>query len=748
MALGLRSQILAAPLLLTALAFGVLGTTAYRFVADLLVAGEDRAIRQEIRHAERFLSDTAERLADRARELADHSDLWSHVGPGTADHSPVADLLPWKVRWGLDWLDLVDREGRERLSLDDRENPLTGFTTPPPVEPEEERVVRLGLAGITLATVLRTGDETRLVGAAPIRRPTDGEIVGVLLLGQRVDRELLRDLETQIGSRVALLGPDGRPLTPGAGLPVDCGTCHGRAEAAKSPAFHSTFVAIPTRSPLLPGSRRLGMARIAVAGEPLGLLVVERNLGPALTDLRRATGAMALVALGFSLAGILALARAVRWIVGPVKALADATRRCAEGDLTAEVPVRGAAEIRELAEAFNAMTRQLAGAREEQTALQRELERRVRERTRELEEAVERLITVRELGRHLPHAGDPEAVLRAAARLGAEAVRARGACVLVRSGSSPGAWVLAGAFGRVDPAGTEIRFGPELPLADLATPRGAVVDAGPGEAVADPVSGRPVRSLLAAPVQAPDAHRPEALLVVYDAEGRPAFDRRDLDVLLPFAREVGAVYAAARLHRLQQKATLEIVESLVNAIEAKDPYTRGHSQRVTRLALAVGRELEIPDRAAEVLEQAAMLHDIGKIALRHEVLRKPARLEPVELDLVRQHPLTGAKILEPLSWLREVAEVVLQHHERPDGTGYPMGIGGSHLRLEARILAAADAYDAMTSDRPYRAGMGPAEALAELRRGAGTQFDPVVVEALESVLRREHPEIGAGAGSG
>ncbi|GAB6064555.1 HD-GYP domain-containing protein [Deferrisoma palaeochoriense] len=358
------------------------------------------------------------------------------------------------------------------------------------------------------------------------------------------------------------------------------------------------------------------------------------------------------------------------------------------------------------------------------------------------------MITVGELGRHLPRAGYPEALQPPAARRGAEAVRARTACVLLRCPSTPGTWRLAGAFGRVNPARAEIRFGPELPLADLATPRGAVVDAGPGEAVSDPVSGRPVRSLAAAPVQAPDADRPEALLLVYDPEGRLAFGRRDLDVLLPFAREVAAVHEAARLHRLQQKATLEIVESLVNAIEAKDAYTRGHSQRVTRLALAVGRELEIPERAFEVLEQAAMLHDIGKIALRHEVLQKPGRLGPVELDLVRQHPLTGAKILEPLSWLREVAEVVLQHHERPDGTGYPMGIGGSDLRLEARILAVADAYDAMTSDRPYRGGMTPVQALSELRRAAGTQFDPVVVEALESVLRREHPEIGAGPGSG
>ncbi|NOY45980.1 MAG: HD-GYP domain-containing protein [Deltaproteobacteria bacterium] len=264
-----------------------------------------------------------------------------------------------------------------------------------------------------------------------------------------------------------------------------------------------------------------------------------------------------------------------------------------------------------------------------------------------------------------------------------------------------------------------------------------MLDPAPGTGLLDPVSGARVRTLAAVPVPLPEQDRPEALLVLYDPEGRPAFGRRDLDVLLPFGREVGAVYQTARLHLAQQRATLEIVQSLVNTIEAKDPYTRGHSQRVTRLALAAAQELGLPPRDMEVLRQAAMLHDIGKIAVRHEVLHKPSSLDPAEIDLVRQHPLTGARILEPLSWLEDVAQVVLQHHERPDGKGYPLGIGGEDLRMESRILAVADAYDAMTSDRPYRRGLGRDEALAELRRGAGTQFDPAAVEALEAALRGE-----------
>ncbi|WP_025324222.1 HD domain-containing phosphohydrolase [Deferrisoma camini] len=738
MALTLRAQILAVPILLTALAFAVLGAAAYRFASRLILDGEDRALQTQLAQAEAFFEAQTQGLADRARELADRSDLWSHMGRGGADHPVVQDLLPWKVRWDLDWIELVDPQGWERARMDDAANPVSGFEPPPRAEPEVEALVRLGLSGITLGSVLRTGGRTLLVGIAPVRRPSDARITGVVLVGRRVDNELMGRLARLLGTRVALFGPGGEPVARSdPRFAPDCARCHGRPEAVRTQGFHSTFVAVPTRNPLLPGDRRLGMAALTVGGAPLGIVVAEHDLALAFASLRRAVATMGVVAALFSLAGLLALDRAVRWIVGPVRALATATRRRAVGDMTGEVAVQGAREIRVLAEAFNAMTRRLERANREQQELRQALEVRVRERTRALEEAVERLITVRELGRHLPRTADPFGVLRAAVRLAAEAVGARTACVLARSEADPDRWSLAGAYGRIEPAGRDVRFPPELPLAERATPSGVVLDPGPGTGLLDPVSGARVRTLAAVPVPLPEQDRAEALLVLYDPEGRPAFGRRDLDVLLPFGREVGAVYQTARLHLAQQRATLEIVQSLVNTIEAKDPYTRGHSQRVTRLALAAAQEMGLETQAMEVLRQAAMLHDIGKIALRHEVLHKPSGLDPAEIDLVRQHPLTGARILEPLSWLEDVAQVVLQHHERPDGKGYPLGMGGEDLRVESRILAVADAYDAMTSDRPYRRGLGRDEALAELHRGAGTQFDAAAVEALEAALRDE-----------
>lgn len=165
------------------------------------------------------------------------------------------------------------------------------------------------------------------------------------------------------------------------------------------------------------------------------------------------------------------------------------------------------------------------------------------------------------------------------------------------------------------------------------------------------------------------------------------------------------------------------------AIEARDPYTRGHSARVTAFALAIARRLGAARPVLEAIEVGGPLHDIGKVGIPNEVLLKPGPLEEDELELVRTHPGAGAELLEGIPGLRPAVECILHHHERWDGEGYPHGLGETQIPLEARILAVADAFDAMTSTRPYRPALRPAEAAQEVRRCAGSQFDPDVAEA-------------------
>ncbi len=203
-----------------------------------------------------------------------------------------------------------------------------------------------------------------------------------------------------------------------------------------------------------------------------------------------------------------------------------------------------------------------------------------------------------------------------------------------------------------------------------------------------------------------------------------------------------------RQHRELEEARharyTEIIEALVSAIDAKDEYTRGHSTRVAAVAVHIGRAMGLSEEELETLHYGALLHDVGKIGIPDAVLGKPGRLTPEEMDTMRSHPAIGMRIFQRLkSMPEEVLQTIGAHHERPDGRGYPSG-GWDGVHLFARIVSVADAYDAMRSDRPYRKALTREEALAEIRRCTGAQFDPEVVRALLSVIDEVEFEVYGG----
>jgi putative nucleotidyltransferase with HDIG domain len=172
------------------------------------------------------------------------------------------------------------------------------------------------------------------------------------------------------------------------------------------------------------------------------------------------------------------------------------------------------------------------------------------------------------------------------------------------------------------------------------------------------------------------------------------------------------------------------VQALVSAIDASDPFTRGHSYRISKYAVRIARHLGVSEREVEEIEYGALLHDVGKIAIQHDILLKPGRLDDIERELKKTHPKVGHDILKGLKFLEDAAEIVYCHHEQPDGKGYPRGLGPDRIPMGSRIIMVVDAFDAMTSDRPYRRGLAPDVAYEELRRHSGTQFFQEVVEGL------------------
>ncbi|MCI0477687.1 MAG: GAF domain-containing protein [Anaerolineales bacterium] len=220
------------------------------------------------------------------------------------------------------------------------------------------------------------------------------------------------------------------------------------------------------------------------------------------------------------------------------------------------------------------------------------------------------------------------------------------------------------------------------------------------------------------------------VLEVLNKTDKTPFNDDDCTALTALAIQSGIALENAQLYSDLKKAFTDTVSIIANAVEARDPYTAGHTDRVTAIALEMARELNWSREQIENLQIGALLHDIGKIGIADEILRKPDSLTPDEYTEMQQHPVVGAQMLKGVSALRPVLPYILYHQERYDGKGYPFGLAGNEIPIEGRLLTVADTFDAMTSTRPYRQALTSEEAFDEIARHRGTQFDPEMVDAL------------------
>jgi putative nucleotidyltransferase with HDIG domain len=215
---------------------------------------------------------------------------------------------------------------------------------------------------------------------------------------------------------------------------------------------------------------------------------------------------------------------------------------------------------------------------------------------------------------------------------------------------------------------------------------------------------------------------------------RPALSEEDLLQARQMADQVAVALSNTRLIDELDALNVGALTALARTIDAKSPWTAGHSERVTHTSLRIARLMGLPDDELEVLNRGGLLHDIGKIGIPADILDKPSALNEEEMQVMRDHVTVGARILEPIAAYADVIPIVLRHHERWDGCGYPDGIAGEEIEFHARLLAAGDVYDALTSHRPYRSGMTQADAVAWITEQSGTHFDPRVVKAFLAVM--------------
>ena len=223
--------------------------------------------------------------------------------------------------------------------------------------------------------------------------------------------------------------------------------------------------------------------------------------------------------------------------------------------------------------------------------------------------------------------------------------------------------------------------------------------------------------------------KPVGVLNLHSTGGTESFTGYKAKFLNILAGEAAVMLHNQDLLDNLQTFYLEMVQTLARAVDSKDAYTKEHSDRARSKARRLATELKLPDQMTRYIEYAALLHDIGKIGIDQSILLKPGKLTPEEYEVMKRHPIIGHQILAPVKYLGPVAQMVLYHQEWYNGRGYPEGLKGEEIPMGARMVAVIDAWDAMRSDRPYRKALTREAAVAEMRRCAGSQFDPKIVEA-------------------
>lgn len=227
-------------------------------------------------------------------------------------------------------------------------------------------------------------------------------------------------------------------------------------------------------------------------------------------------------------------------------------------------------------------------------------------------------------------------------------------------------------------------------------------------------------------------------IISFGSENMPDCGEEDLAQARQLADQVGVALSNAHLIEELSDFNWGTLRALARAIDAKSPWTAGHSERVTHLGIEIGKEMGLSENEMDILRRGGLLHDIGKLGIPNKILDKPGRLTEEDKGILQKHPRLGARILEPISAYTDIMLIVLQHHENYDGTGYPDGLAGEAISIYSRIFALADRYEALTADRPYRKAIDPAEAAKFIQAASGTEFDPHVVKAFANLLAKEN----------
>ena len=583
---------------------------------------------------------------------------------------------------------------------------------------------RLPAASGPGVSFVRVSDALSMAAFQPV---TAGDARYTLVLYEPVDATFLDRVTGDSGVASALYDADGELVASAASDGEAASEAQAEIEAAlaeDTAPIGSTLAAADEGSighgTLTIGDQRFHLAatRLSLDGDATGSHVYAATvISQAVTDEARTTTTNLITI--WSMFAVLALVGLGGWVArrvsDPLVELTEGARRISDGDFSTKIHVSGANEIAGLAVSFNAMMDSL------------------RDRSESLTKKVLELATLYEMSRALGSTLEMdvllESVLDSALRI--FGVELGYVTLRDRETGKLELMVWRGADARADEQALNssmsewvVREG--RPLIFNPTRGGA-------EERVDSVTG----ALAALCVPLVSAEGPLGSITVGSHDASFRFTSDDVRLLSTIANHVTIAIGNIELFSSLQDAYLSTVRSLAAAVDAKDPFTRGHSDRVAQYAISIAQRMGLSHEQRVALEMAAYLHDIGKIGVKEEILLKPGKLTEAEMGQMRHHPLIGANILKPVGFPWPITPVVRHHHERWDGAGYPAGLRGEETPLLARILTVADAFEAMIADRPYRLGRTVEDAVEELRRCAGSHFDPKIVDVFIEIIREQ-----------
>lgn len=620
------------------------------------------------------------------------------------------ELIPQMVAFNLDFFEVLDERGEVILNNNGPYVETTSLSTLPILQGAQVDMVMVDL--------LDTPAGVAICGSAPIKYA--GGKVGFVLTGYYLTPELLADIKKISGHDISVFTEQGLIATTMPGKPeVTCAStgCHiaGYTALISRRILKGTVVS-PEYVDMLGKPYLISHGTLKLHGEPVAFysvlmpmkeLVAAENFTRLSVILLALLVMVLIIVIGFWVA---------RRLANPLRDLSAMAKKVTKGDLTPRSNYKSKDEIGDLAASFNQMTESLQNYTDS-------LRRRVLE-----------LSILYDTGLATSSTFDLNTMLQAVVDNIVKALDVDYSSIMTLNDKKEELALKAG-YG-LDPNGAKrakMKIGGDIP--SWVAKRGEPILLNESDTIKK-FGLLPTKNNITSFISVPLKIQDEVVGVINVGRGstRRPFGQDDVHFLTTLSTQAAVAIKNVELFDDLQKSYLSIVKALAEIVDAKDHYTRGHSARVARYAAAIAKELGLSKLEADSIEIAAYLHDVGKIGISDDILLKPGKLYEEEMRVIKTHPDISAKILAPIRFPWEIVSIVRDHHERYAGGGYPDNKNQEDIHIGARILFVADAYEAMTSERPYRKALTQEEAIEELKKAAGTQFDPQVVQAFLSIL--------------